>query len=152
MSSTRRQFLLASTGGLAALAGCSGLSDPQQSLLIAVNNYSSSRHQGYLSVEKDGTELVRQYLEVGAANPDEWTTVETEVALGEMPGGTSLNVTASFGDDLEANGPITLDCYNEYTGDVIYVQIEKSLDLRLNEACYDEFPSGEARQGGIDRS
>lgn len=133
-------------------AGCSALSDPQQSLLIAVNNYTESRHQGNLLVEKDGTELVRQYVEVGAAEPDAWTTVETEIALGEMPGGTRLDVTASFGDGLEATGPITLDCSDEYNGDVVYVQIERPLDLRLNEACYDEFPSGEAQQGGVSRS
>jgi len=151
VSPTRRQFLLASTGGLTAVTGCSALSDPQQTLLIAVNNYSRSRHRGHVRVERDGTALVRQYVEVGAAGPDRWTTVETEVALGEMPGGTRLDVTASFGDGLEASGPMTVDC-DEYAGDAVYVQIERPLDLRLNEACYGEFPSDEAQQGGVGRS
>lgn len=146
---TRREFLLVSS---VAVSGCSALSDPEQSLLIAVNNYTDSRHQGYVLVERDGTEVVRQYLEVGAAEPDEWTTMETRLPLGEVPGGTRLDVMASFGDGLETDGSITLDCYDQYEGDVVYVQIEADIDLRLNEACYDEFPSKEASQGGTNRS
>lgn len=152
MSPTRRQFLGASTGGITAFAGCSVLSDPQQPLLIAVNNYTESRHHGHLLIERDGTEIVRQYLEVAAAEPDGWTTVETTVAVGEMPDGAPLDVTASFGDGLETNGSHTLDCSEDYTGDAIYVQIEKPLNVRLNLACYDEFPSEEASAGGINRS
>jgi hypothetical protein len=152
MSPTRRQFLLASTGGLTACAGCSALSDPQQSLVIAVNNYSDVPRGGFVRIERDGTELVRQYVEVCAAEGDGWTTVETRVSLGELPNGTRLGVMASFGDGLEADGSITLDCTDRYAGDVIYVQLDAELDLYLNEACYDEFPSSEAQQGGVDRS
>lgn len=152
MVSTRRQFLLASTGGLAAVAGCSALSNPQQSLLVAINNYTESRRSGRVLVENDGTELVRQYVEVAAAGPDTWGTVETRIALGEMPDGTPLDVTASFGDGLTANGRITLECADDSAGDVVYVQIERELNVRLNDACYDEFPSEEASQGGINRS
>jgi hypothetical protein len=154
MSPNRRQFLLAGTGGITALAGCSTLSDPQQSLLVAVNNYTESRHQGHLLIKKDGTELVRQYLEIAAAEPDAWATVETKIALGEMPIGTPLDVTASFGDGLKATGQHTLDCSDEYNGDAIFVQIEKEkpVNVRLNLACYDEFPSAEASQGGINQS
>lgn len=152
MSPSRRQFLLASTGGLTAVAGCSTLSDPQQSLLLAVNNFTDSRRSGHVLLEHDGTELVRQYVEVAAAGPDTWGTVETRVALGETVDGTPLDVTASFGDGLSANGQITLNCSDDYTGDVVYVQIERELNVRLNEACYDEFPSEEASQGGINRS
>lgn len=152
MSLTRRQFLRASTAGSIAFAGCSALSDPEQSLLLAVNNYTDARHQGTVLIERDGTEVIRQYLEVGAAEPDEWTTVETRVHLGDVPSETSLDVTASFGNGLETNGSITLDCDDQYEGDVIYVQIEADRTLRLNEACYDEFPSQEASQGGINQS
>ena len=154
MSPTRRQFLLASTGGITALAGCSVLSDPQQSLLVAVNNYTESRHQGHVLIEMDGTELVHQYLEVSAAEPDGWVTVETKVELGRMPSDTPLDVTASFGDGLKATGQHTLDCSDQYTGDAIYVQIEDEtpVNVRLNLACYDEFPSSEAVQGGINHS
>ena len=152
MSPTRREFLLASTGGIAACAGCAALSDPQQSLVIAVNNYSDVPRQGFVAVERDGTELVRQYVEIGAAEEDGWTTVETRVTLGDLPEGSRLDVTASFGDGLATDGSITLDCASQYDGDVIYVQLDAERDLYLNEACYDEFPSGEARQGGVDRS
>jgi len=152
MSPTRRRLLLASAGGITAVSGCSSLSDPQQSLLIAVNNYTESRHAGRLLIENDGTAVARQYVEVAAAEPDEWATVETEIALGELPSGTRLDVTATFGDGMETNDSIGLDCRPEYSGDAVYVQIEKPLDLRLNVACYDEFPSKEASQGGIDHS
>lgn len=153
MSPTRRQFLLASTGGITALAGCSAFSDPQQPLLIAVNNYTESRHEGYDLIENDGTELIHQYMEVAAAEPDGWTTVETEFAPSELPSDTPrLDVTASFGDGLKASGQHELGCPDQYTGDAIYVQIEKPLDVRLNLACYEEFPSEEAVQGGIDQS
>ncbi|SEH42781.1 hypothetical protein SAMN05192561_101948 [Halopenitus malekzadehii] len=155
MVPTRRQFLLAGTGGLTALAGCSALSDPEQPLLLAVNNYSDSHHQGYVRIEADGTEIVHQYVEVAAAtDPDAGVTVETKIALGEMPTNTSLDVTASFGDGLKATGQHTLDCSGEYTGDAIYVQIENEtpVNVRLNLACYDEFPSSEAVQSGLDQS
>ena len=55
MSPTRRQFLLAGTGGIAALAGCSAFSGPKQPLLVAVNNYTESSHQGHVLVERDET-------------------------------------------------------------------------------------------------
>jgi hypothetical protein len=61
-------------------------------------------------------------------------------------------VTASFGRGVETDGSITLNCSDRYEGDVIYVQIEADHTLRLNEACYDEFPSEEAVQGGANRS
>lgn len=121
-------------------------------MLIAVNNYSESPHQGYVHIKKDGRNVVRQYLEVGAAEPDGWTTVETEITLSELPRGTRLAVMASFDDGLEERGSITLNCNDEYDGEGIYVQIDAGLDLRLNEWCYDEFPSREARQGGINGS
>ena len=154
MSPTRRQFLLAGAGGITALAGCSALSDPQQSLLIAVNNYSESRHQGHVLIEKDGTELVHQYLEVAAAGPDAWATVETKIELGGMPSATPLDVTASFGDGLRATGQHTMDCADEYSGRAIFVNIEEesTVNVRLNLICYSEFPSNEAVQGGIDHS
>lgn len=154
MSPTRRQFLLAGSGVITALAGCSALSHSPQSLLVAVNNYTESRHEGYVLVEEDGTELVHQYLEVAAAGPDGWVTVETELAIGEMPSGTPLDVTASFGDGLTATGQHTLDCANGYRGDAIYVQIENEqpVNVRLNLACYDQFPSNEAKQGGTTHS
>ncbi|MFB6183142.1 MAG: hypothetical protein ABEI96_01190 [Haloarculaceae archaeon] len=139
---------------MTALAGCSALSDPQQSLLVAVNNYTDSRREGTVLIEKDGTEIVQQYLEVPAAEPDEWATVETKVVLGRMSSETPLDVTASFGDGLKATGQHTLDCSNRYTGDAIYVQIEPEnpVNVRLNLACYDQFPSNEAVQGGINQS
>jgi hypothetical protein len=154
MSPTRRQFLLAGTGGITALAGCSVLTDSQQSLLVAVNNYTESRHEGHVLIEKDGTEVVQQYLEVPAAEPDEWATVEMEFALRKVPSDTPIDVTASFGDGLKATGQHTLDCSDQYTGDAIYVQIEEEqpVNVRLNLACYDEFPSEEAVQGGINIS
>jgi hypothetical protein len=153
MSPTRRQFLLASTVGITAIAGCSAPSNPQQSLLVAVNNYTESRHSGHLLIEKDGAELVRQYVEVGAAEQDGWTTVETKLSLGEIPSETPLDVTASFGDALKATGRHTLDCSEEYNGRAIFVQLEEEpVDVRLNLACYDEFPSSEATQGGINQT
>jgi hypothetical protein len=123
-------------------------------VLLAVNNYTDSRHEGYVRIETEGTEVVRQYVEVGAAEPEGWTTVETRIPLGEMPGETPLDVTASFGEDLQATGQHTLDCTEEYTGDAIFVQIEAAnpVNVRLNLACYDEFPSNEAAQGGISQS
>lgn len=154
MSPTRRRLLLASIGGLTACAGCSALSDPQQSLVIAVNNYSDVPRQGFVSIERDGTELVSQYVEVGAAEEDGWTTVETRVDLGELPDGTRLDVTASFGDGLETDGSITLECASnsQYVGNIVFVQLDAKRDLYLNKACYDEFPSEEARQGGVGRA
>lgn len=154
MSPTRRQFLLAGVGGITALAGCSALTHPEQSLLIAVNNYTESQHQGHVLIETDGTEVVHQYLEVAAAEPDAWATVETKIVLGEMPSGTPLDVTASFGDGLKATGQHTLDCSDGSNGDAVYVQIEpeEPVNVRLNLACYDEFPSNEALQGGINHS
>jgi len=153
MSLTRRHFLLASTGGITGLAGCSALSDPEQSLLISVHNYTKSRHEGYLLIENDSKEVIRQYMEVSAAPPDEWTTVETEVALGEMATGTRLDVTAAF-DGREPTQSITLDCHPEYTGDAIYVQFEsgRPISPKVSNPCYDEFPSSEASQGGINQS
>lgn len=152
MSPTRREFLLAGTGGITALAGCSALSNPQQSLLVAVDNYTGSTHQGYVLVEKDGTELVHQYVEVAGAGPDGWAGVETKI--GEMPRGVPLDVTASFGDGLEATGQHTLDCSDQYIGDAIYVYIEpeRPVNVRLTLACYDEFPSNEAGQDGVNQS
>jgi hypothetical protein len=125
MSPTRRQFFLASTGGLTACAGCSALSDPQKSFVITVNNYSDVPQQGFVTIERDGTELVSQYVEIGAAKGDGWTTVETRANLGELPDGTRLDVTASFGDGLETDGSITLDCTSDsrYVGDVVSVQL-----------------------------
>jgi hypothetical protein len=154
MPPTRRQFLLASAGGLTACTGCAALSDPQQSLVLAVNNYSDVPRRGFVSIERDGTELVHQYIEIGAAEAEGWTTVETRVDLGELPDGTRLEVTASFGDGLETDGSVTLDCASasQYAGDVVYVQLDAERDLYLNEACYDEFPSGEAREGGVGRA
>ena len=121
-------------------------------LVIAVNNYSDVPRQGFVYIERDGTELVRQYVEVGPAGGDGWTTVETRVNLGEIPNGARLGVTASFDDGLETDGSITLDCASQSLGDIVYVQLDAELDLYLNEACYDDFPSDEARQGGINRS
>ena len=152
MSPSRRQFLLTSTGGITAVAGCLAFSDTNQSLLVAVNNYTKSRQSGQVLVEHNGRDLIRQYVEVAAAGPDTWGTVETRVALGSIADGTSLDTTASFGDGLTANGQITLNCSDEFTGTVLYIQIEAELNVRLNEACYDEFPSEEASQGGINRS
>jgi len=153
MPPTRRQFLLTSIGGITALAGCSSLSDPEQSLLISVHNYTESRHEGSLLIENDGTEVARQYVEVAGAPPDEWTSVETEIPLGEMPTGTRLDVTATFGG-REPTESITLDCKPEYAGDAIYVQFEPEspTNPQLRFPCYDEFPSTEASQGGINQS
>ena len=152
---TRRKALHAAGVGLVgALAGCSALSDPQQSLLVAVNNYTESPHQGHVLVEKDGTELLHQYLEVGAAGPDQGRTVETKIALDEMPGGTPLDVTASFGEGLEATGQHKLECIDRYRGRAIFINIEPEgpVSVSLTLACYDEFPESEASQGGINRS
>ncbi len=154
MSPTRRRVLLAGTAGITALAGCSALSDPQQSLVVAVNNYTESSHQGHVLIEQDGTEIVHQYLDVGAAEPDQGRTVETKITLGEIPKGTPLDVTASFGDGLKATGQHTLDCADEYSGKAIYVHIEPEgpVSVSLNLACYDEFPENEALQDGINQS
>jgi hypothetical protein len=152
---TRRKTLHAAGVGLiGALAGCSALSGTEQTFLVAVNNYTESRYEGTVLIENNGTEVVRQYLEIPAAERDGWATVETEITLGSMS--PPLDVTASFGD-MKATGQHTLDCSNESesNGDVIYVQIEPEVDgpnLRLNLACYDEFPSDEAVQGGINQS
>ena len=156
MSPTRRQVLLAGTAGITALAGCSALSDPQQSLLVAVNNWTESSHQGHVLIENDGRELVHQYLEVGAAEPDQGRTVETKIELGEIRSGTPLDVTASFGDGLKATGQHTGDCSDEseYIGKAIYVHIEPEgpVSVSLNLTCFDEFPSKEAVQGGINQT
>jgi len=152
---TRRKALHgAGVGLVGALAGCSALSDPQQSLVIAVNNYTESPHQGHVLIEKDGTELVHQYLEVGAAESDQGRTVETKVALGEMPSGTPLNVTASFADGLEATGQHTLECIDQYRGRAIFVNIEPEgpVSVSLTLACYDEFPESEASLSGSNQS
>jgi len=152
---TRRKALHAAGVSLiGALAGCSALSDSEKTFLVAVNNYTESRYEGTVLVENDGTEVVNQYLEIPAAEPDGWATVETEITVGAESAGTPLDVKASFGD-LKATGQHTLDCSIEYKGDVIYVQIEPEVDgpnLRLNLACYDKFPSSEAVQGGINQS
>ncbi|WP_157744154.1 hypothetical protein [Halopenitus persicus] len=154
MSPTRRQFLLGSTGGITAIAGCAALSDPEQSLLISVHNYTDSRHEGALLIENGDTVVARQYMEVAGAPPDEWTTVETEIALGKMPTGTRLDVTASFGDGHEQTESITLDCHPEYTGDAIFVQFEpeRPTNPQLRNVCYDEFPSAETFQGDANQS
>ncbi|MFB6361231.1 MAG: hypothetical protein ABEH59_07895 [Halobacteriales archaeon] len=152
---TRRKALhVASVGLIGALAGCSTLSDSGKTFLLAVNNYTESRYQGSVLIENDGTEVVHQYLEIPAAEPDGWATVETEITVGGMSNGSPLDVTASVGD-MKATGQHTLDCADEYNGDVIYVQIEPEVDgpnLRLTLACYDEFPSSEAVQGGINQT
>ena len=152
---TRRRTLHAAGAGLVgALAGCSALSDPDQAVLVSVNNYTDSRYEGTVLIENDGTEAVRQYVEIPPAEPDGWATVETEVTLDGSASGTPLDVTASFGG-MEATGQHTLDCSKEYTGEVMYVQIEPDVDgpnLELTLACYDDFPSSEATQGGIDQS
>ncbi len=77
--------------------------------------------------------MVHQYLEVPAAAPGTWATVETKVAFGSMPSDRPLDVTASFGDGLKTTGQHTLDCLDGYDGDAIYVNIgnEKPVDLRL---------------------
>ena len=152
MSPTRRRLLLASTAGITGIAGCSALSDPKQSLLLAVNNYTDSARDGRVLIEHDGAEVVRQYVEVPVATRDAWGTVETEVALGRLPRDTRLDVTAAFGDGLNATGSVTLNCSADSEGDALYVQIEAERNVRLNEPCYDEFPSEEATQGGTNRS
>ena len=143
MSSTRRQFLLASIGGLTACAGCSALSNPTQSLVIGVYNYQDVPRQGFVSIERDGRELVSQYVEVGAAEEDDWPTVETRVNLGKLPDGTLLDVTASFGDGLETAGSIELSCADSsrYVGDAVKVQLDAEGTLYLTEMCYAEFPT-----------
>jgi hypothetical protein len=154
---TRRTALHAAGVGLiGALAGCSALSDSEKTFLVSVNNYTESRYRGTVRIENDGTEVVHQYVEIPAAEPDGWATVETEITVGAMSAGTPLDVTASFGD-MKTTGQHSLDCSSseEYTGDVIYVQIEPEVDgtsLDLLLACYDEFPSSEAAQGGINQS
>ena len=105
---TRRLLLTSAAGGFTAFAGCSALSDPEQTLLSSVHNDTDSRHQGHLLVERDGTAVLRQFLEVAAAPPNAWTTVETVVPLGEMPNGTTRDVTASVGDGMENADSITL--------------------------------------------
>jgi hypothetical protein len=152
MSPTRRQILLASSSGFAAFAGCSASSDPQQSLLIAVNNYTESRHQIDVLIERDGTELVRQYLEVAAGEPNAWPTIETKVALGEMPEDTGLNVTVKMGDGSIAHTSVSLDCTHQYTGNAVYAEIEKPGTLGVNELCYDEFPSSDGVGGWTNHS
>ncbi|MEF8894344.1 hypothetical protein [Halodesulfurarchaeum sp.] len=152
---TRRRALQATGVGLiSVLAGCSALSNSEETFLVSVNNYTESRFEGTVLIENDGTEVVRQYVEISAAKSDGWATVETEVTPGSMSGNTPLDVTASFGD-MKATGQHTLDCSEEYKGNVIYVQIEPEVDgpnLQLLLACYDEFPSSEARQGGLNQS
>jgi hypothetical protein len=92
-------------------------------------------------------------LVVGAAEPDTGTSVETKIALGRMSSGTPVDVTASFGDGLNATGQLTLDCSNEYKGDAIFVNIEPEgpVSVNLNFPCYSEFPNNEVFQGGSDQ-
>jgi len=71
---SRREVLIAGMGGIAMLAGCSVLSDPQQSLRATVLNYTEPPHQFHLVIEDGGTELVRQYLEVPASDGDDGRT------------------------------------------------------------------------------
>ena len=144
---TRRTALRAAGVDLVGpLGGCSALSNPQQTLLVAVNNYTDSSHQGYVLVEKDDTELVNQYLDVGPAALDQGRTVETKIALGEMPRGAPLDVKASFGEGLEATGQHTLECLDQYRGRAVIVNIEPEgpVSVSLTLACYDEFPVSEA--------
>jgi hypothetical protein len=126
--------------------------DPQQSLLLAVNNYTESNQDGHILIEKGDMALVRQYVEVPAATRDGWGTVETEIELGKISEDTHLGVTATFGNNLNATDSITLDCSDDFNGDAIYVQIEKERNVRLIERCYDKFPSAEAVQGGVNQS
>ena len=152
---TRRKTLQATGAGLiGTLSGCSALFDSEATFLVAVNNYTESRYEGTVLVENDGTQVVHQYLEIPAAEPEGWATVETEITVGGMSDGTPLDVKATFGD-MNATGQHTFDCSKEDEGRVIYVQIEPEGDgpnLRLNLACYEEFPSSEAVQGGVNQS
>lgn len=118
---TRRKALHATgVGFIGALAGCSALSGSEQTFLVAVNNYTESRYEGTVLIESDGTEVVRQYLEIPAAERDGWATVETEITLRSIS--PPLDVTASF-SDMKATDQHTLDCSNESDsdGDVIYI-------------------------------
>lgn len=144
---TRRTALRAAGVGLVgALAGCSALSNPRQSLLVAVNNYTDAAHQGYVLVESDDTEVVNQYLDVGPAAQDQGRTVETKIELGRMPKGAPLDVKASFGEGLEATGQHTLECIDQYSGRAVIVNIEPEgpVSVNLNLACYDGFPVSDA--------
>lgn len=69
-----------------------------------------------------------------------------------MPSGTPLDVTALFGDGLKATGQHTQECSNEYNGDAIFVQLEQPVYVRLNRLWYEQFPSNEAGQRGVNRS
>lgn len=70
-----------------------------------------------------------------------------------MPNGTTLDVTASFGDGMENSASITLGC-QEYEGDPIPVQFEPEsvMNPRLRTMCFEEFPSSQASDGGTNRS
>ncbi|MFP4591210.1 MAG: hypothetical protein ACLFMX_04815 [Halobacteriales archaeon] len=139
MSPTRRQVLLAGMGAIPALSGCTVLSTPRQSLLVAVHNHTDSPQYCDLLIEKDDTAVVRQQLDVGAARLDE-TTVETLISLGEMADGTRLDVTASIDPNLEKHGSLTIGC-DEYMGNAVHVVLEKSGDMYLIDNCFEEFPS-----------
>lgn len=78
--------------------------------------------------------------------------METEIALGEMPAGTGLDVTATMGDGSTAYTPVTLDCTDEYTGNAVYTEIEKPGDVGVNQLCYDDFPSSDEVGGWTNQS
>lgn len=132
----------------------SALSDPPSSLLDAVDADTESRHRGHVRIESDGTEIVDQYLDLAAADPDQWATVERKVGFGELPSSTPLDVTASFNDGLEATTQHTLDWSDEDNGAAVHAQLEevKPRIVRYYPTCDDEFPSDEASQGGLNRS
>lgn len=143
MSRSRREVLIAGTGGIAMLAGCSVLSDPQQSLRVTVLNYTETRQQFHLVVEDDGTELIRQYLEVAAGDGDTPPAMETTIALGEMANGTRLNVTAWVANGPKDDAPLTLSCDDESAGDAVTARIESTDSVILSgvgegNSCYSE--------------
>ncbi|WP_254537538.1 hypothetical protein [Halomarina litorea] len=126
MPSTRRQFLRAGTGGIAALAGCSAVSGPQQSLRMIVINNSEERHRFHLLIEDGGDELIRQYLEMPAAESPVAPAMETTIALEELPDGTHLDVTAWVRNGPRETAPLTLDCSNDFAGDALTARIVDS--------------------------
>jgi hypothetical protein len=107
-----------------------------------------------VSIKRDDTELVRQYVEIGTAFEDEFRTVETLVSLGELPNGTRLEATASFGDGLEDNNSLELGCNSLEDGqfaEEVSVELDVRRNINISIRCEDEFPSNEAQQGGVDR-
>ena len=143
MSRSRREVLIAGTGGIAMLAGCSVLSDPQQLLRVTILNYTESPHQFHLLVEDGGTELVRQYLEVPAGNGGTPPAMETTVALGEMADGTRLNVAAWVVDGPREDAPLTLSCDDESTGDAVTARVRDTDSVVLSgvgedNSCFSE--------------